>query len=92
MRPEYRTSRHELTIRQIRCITGEVAIADAKWELRGVTDEKRQPVPAAEGLCTLVLEKGEGGWKIEAYRYSMNPQSATRPTLLQRPGLPTPIR
>jgi creatinine amidohydrolase len=86
-RPEYAQSRHTLTIGRVRCLTPDVAVADARWELRGVTDDKRQPVPAAEGLCTLVLRKG-AGWHIEAYRYSMNPQAAAPPTFFQRPGLP----
>jgi creatinine amidohydrolase len=88
MRPEYKNSRHSLTIGQIRCITGEVAIADAKWDLRGLTDAKGQAIPPMDGLCTLVLERTGGAWRIEAYRYSINPQNAGRPTLFQRPGLP----
>jgi creatinine amidohydrolase len=92
MRPEYKSSRHSLTFGQIRCITGDVAVADAKWDLRGVTDAKGQTVPPIEGLCTLVLKKGDGGWHIEAYRYSMHPQHAGRPTLLQRPGTPESAR
>lgn len=87
MRPEYKHSRHPLTIGRVRCITEDVAVADAKWELRGVTDDKGQPVPAADGLCTLVLAK-RGGWNIDAYRYSMTPHAAAPPTLFKRPGLP----
>jgi creatinine amidohydrolase len=89
MRPEYKHSRHSLTIGQIRCITGDVAIADAKWDLRGVTDASGQALPAVDGLCTLVMRRASGVWRIEAYRYSMNPQKPGRPTLLPRPGLPT---
>jgi creatinine amidohydrolase len=85
-RPEYKESRHDLTIGEIRCISDDVAIADAKWELRGVLDARRQPVPAVEGLCTLVLKRYGGLWKIDAYRYSMNSQRG--PTVLQRPGMP----
>ena len=91
--PEYRGSRHSLTIGTIRCITPDIAIADAKWDLRGVTDPKGQPAPPAEGLCTLVLKRAGGSWEIEAWRYNMKPSSvATPPTLLRRPGLPDPIR
>ena len=87
MRPEYKHSRHPLTIGRVRCITGDVAVADAKWELRGVTDDKGQPVPAADGLCTIVLAR-RGGWNIEAYRYSVTPPPVALPTLFKRPGLP----
>ena len=87
MRPEYKHSRHPVTVGRVRCITEDVAVADAKWELRGVTDDKGQPVPAADGLCTVVLAK-RGGWKIEAYRYSMTPHPVAQPTLFKRPGLP----
>ncbi len=62
-------------------------MADAKWELRGVTDDKGQPVPAADGLCTIVLAR-RGGWNIEAYRYSVTPPPVALPTLFKRPGLP----
>lgn len=92
MRPEYKHSRHSLAIGQIRCITGEVAIADAKWDLRGLTDAKGQTVPPVDGLCTLVLKKGTDGWRIEAYRYSTNPQNPSPPTLLPRPGAPEAYR
>jgi creatinine amidohydrolase len=84
-RPEYKTSKHSLTFGQIRCITGEIAVADAKWEMSGLTDAKGQPVPAFGGLCTLVLKRTEGAWQIEAYRYNMNPQTP-RATISQRPG------
>jgi creatinine amidohydrolase len=89
MRPEYRGSRHSLVVGQVRCITGDVAIADAKWELRGVTDAGGSLLPATDGLCTLVLRKTRGEWAIEAYRYSMrSTQNITRPTLRPRPGFP----
>jgi hypothetical protein len=90
--PEYKYSRHFLTIGTIRCITLEVAVADAKWELRGVLDVKGQPAPPAEGLCTLVLKRRDGGWSIEAWRYNMKPSSpSTQPTILKKPGFLPPI-
>jgi creatinine amidohydrolase len=85
MRPEYKNSRHSLTIGAIRCIAPDIAIADAKWELRNVTDAAGTTIPPSEGLCTLVLKRATGRWAIEAWRYSMTPQNA-QPTLLQRPG------
>ncbi|MGH9310771.1 MAG: SgcJ/EcaC family oxidoreductase [Vicinamibacterales bacterium] len=91
MRPEYRHSRHSLLIGQVRCITGDVAVADAKWELSGLADTRGQNAPSMTGLATLVLERRAGGWLIEAYRYTVNPQVAG-PTLLQRPGMPDTIR
>ena len=86
MRPEYKNSRHSLTIGSIRCIAPDIAIADGKWELRNVTDSAGQTIPPSEGLCTLVLRRRvSGGWGIEAWRYSSPPQ-ISEPTLLQRPG------
>jgi uncharacterized protein (TIGR02246 family) len=91
MQREFRNSKHYLTIGAIRCITPDVAIVDAKWELNGVTDGRGNVTPAAEGLCTLVLKRLGGGWTIEAWRYNMKPASpATQPTILKKPGfLPT---
>jgi creatinine amidohydrolase len=82
---EYSASRHPLTINNIRCLGQGVAVADAKWELRGVTDGRGQRVPTVEGLATLVVAKAGELWKIEAYRYTINQPGAT---LLKRPGLP----
>lgn len=91
VRREYQGSRHALTIGQVRCLSDSVAMADGKWELAGVTDSKGQPVPAVEGLCTLVLQQQGPEWRIEAYRYSIAPQSGS-PPLPQRPGLPGGVR
>lgn len=93
MRPEYRGSKHGLYFGQIRCITADVAVADARWDLRGVVDGRGGPMPNAEGLCTLVLRRRAGGWGIEAYRYTMKPTAGARqPTVLNRPGFTDPIR
>ena len=94
MQREFRGSRHFLTIGTIRCITGDVAIADAKWELRGVSDGRGQPTPPAEGLATLVLKRRRpGGWGIEAWRYNMKPSSvATQPTILKKPGFTSTVK
>jgi creatinine amidohydrolase len=90
---EYKESKHFLTVGTIRCITRDVAVADAKWELRGVTDGRGNITPPAEGLCTLVLRRSGGGWSVEAWRYNMKPSSAaTQPTILRKPGFPTIIR
>ena len=93
MQREFRGSKHFLTIGQVRCITADVAIADAKWELRGVTDGRGNLTPPAEGLCTLVFRRAGAGWVIEAWRYNMKPATAaTQPTILKKPGFPTTIR
>ena len=85
----YRNSRHWITINRIRCLSVDVAVADAKWGLRGVTDARNQPVPQLDGLCTLVVKRGNGGWLIEAYRYTIDPtKGPVPPTLLKRPGYP----
>src|SRR6185503_5314426 len=82
---EYRGSRHPLTLGSVRCLTADVAVADGKWELRGVSDTAGKPLPTFEGLCTLVVKR-TGGWLIEAYRYTQKPAAAPMPTLLKRPG------
>ena len=90
---EFRNSRHYLTIGTVRCITYDVAVVDAKWELSGVTDGRGSLTPAAEGLCTLVMRRLGSGWVIEAWRYNMKPTTqATQPTILKKPGFPTTIR
>jgi uncharacterized protein (TIGR02246 family) len=87
----YADSRHPLTLSNIRCIRPEIAIADGKWELRGVTDGRGQPVPSRQGLVTIVASKGRS-WMIEAYRYTIDQPGPASPTLLSRPGGPTVIR
>jgi hypothetical protein len=64
-RPEYKDSRHPLTFGRVRCVTPDIAVVDGKWELRVVTDERRQPLPVFEGLCTLVMRKSGMVWRIE---------------------------
>ena len=86
-RREYRSSKHPLTLRAVRCVTGDVAVADGKWELRGVNDPGGKPLPTYEGQCTLVLHKA-GNWLIEAYRYTIKPTATPLPTWLKRPGWP----
>jgi creatinine amidohydrolase len=88
LRPEYRGSKHPLTIGMIRCLNADVAVADGKWELRGVSDEKGKPLPTFEGQFTIVTKRGDEAWLIEAYRYTQKPAAAPMPTLLKRPGFP----
>jgi creatinine amidohydrolase len=88
-RREYRGTRHPLAIGNIRCVSADVAVADGKWELRGVTDRNGSSVPTLEGLCTLVVKRGGSGWSIEAYRYTTKtPTGNVPPTVLKRPGFP----
>jgi uncharacterized protein (TIGR02246 family) len=86
LRREYRASRHPITIGNIRCLSADVAVADGKWELRGVTDPAGVSLPAYEGLLTLVMNRAAGGWSIAAYRYTQKPGGAAGPALLKRPG------
>ncbi len=85
MRREYRGSLHPLTIGNVRCLSPDIAVADGKWELRGLTDAGGKTLPSFEGLCTLILKRVES-WRIEAYRYTQKPAAAPMPTLLKRPG------
>ncbi len=90
-RREYRGSTHPLTLNDIRCVGPDVALADGKWELRGVGGDRsasaRRPFA---GLCTLVLRRSGGQWLIEAWRYTIDPPPNTTPapTILTRPGWP----
>jgi uncharacterized protein (TIGR02246 family) len=85
---QYQGTRHPLTISMIRCLSPDIAVADGKWELRGLTDNAGQPLPTLEGLCTLVVKKSDK-WLIEAYRYTIKtPARNVPPTLLDRPGWP----
>jgi creatinine amidohydrolase len=88
MRQEYRGSKHPLTIGNIRCLTSDTAVADGKWELRGVTDTAGKPLPTFEGLLTLVMSRASGGWAIEAYRYTQKPAAVPMPMFSKRPGFP----
>jgi uncharacterized protein (TIGR02246 family) len=84
----YQGSQHVVTLTDIRCVGYEAAIADGKWELRGLVDEKGNR-SAFNGLCTLVLRRGSGGWLIEAWRYTITPLNVTvGPTILKQPGWP----
>ncbi len=87
-RPEYRGSKHPLTIGGIRCLNAEIAVADGRWELRGLSDEKGKALPNFEGQFTIVVKRGPEGWLIEAYRYTQKPAAAPMPTVLKRPGFP----
>jgi creatinine amidohydrolase len=90
VRREYRGSRHSLLMTMIRCLSRDIAVADGRWDLRGVLDAKGGPLPIMEGQATLVVRRTEEGWKIEAYRYTLKPQSAD-PTPPRRPGPSNPV-
>jgi creatinine amidohydrolase len=87
-RREYRHTRHPLVLNMIRCLSEDIAVADGRWELRGVLDSTGKPLPMMEGQVTLVLKR-TSGWLIEAYRYTLKPPAAPQTTpapLPKRPG------
>ena len=87
-RREYRNTRHPLLLTMVRCLSADIAIADGKWELRGVHDSAGKPLPMMEGQATLVLKR-TAGWQIEAYRYTIKPSLAEQTTIgapAKRPG------
>jgi creatinine amidohydrolase len=93
MRREYHGSKHPLQLNDVRCLPGGDALADGKWELRLQDDPQKAPgrglaaTRSNAGWVTLVLVKAEGGWFIEAWRYTINPpEGAPQPTLLAKPG------
>jgi creatinine amidohydrolase len=71
-RREYRNTRHPLQLLMVRCLSNDIAVADGKWELRGVFDSTGKPLPTMEGQATLVLKRSDK-WLIEAYRYTIKP-------------------
>lgn len=86
-RREYRSSKHPLSLTIIRCVDTDVAVADGKWELRGVIDAAGRDLPTFEGQVTMVVKRVRGaGWEIEAYRYTIAAQTAKPPALLKQPG------
>ena len=88
-RREYRATRHPIKLPMVRCLAGDLAIADGTWELRGLVTTSGAPVPTLEGQCTLVVRRLPQGWAIEAYRYSMKvPTVPVPPSVLKRPGYP----
>ena len=88
-RREYRATRHPMRLSMVRCLAGDLAIADGTWELRGLLSTSGTPVPTLEGQCTLVVRRQPQGWMIEAYRYSMKfPTVPVPPNVLKRPGYP----
>ena len=51
---------HPLVLTRIRCLSDDIAVADGKWELRGVLDTSGKPLPTMEGQVTLVLKRTGG--------------------------------
>jgi creatinine amidohydrolase len=87
---EYRSTRHSLLLTMIRCLSADIAVADGKWDLRGVLDASGKPLPPLEGQATLVVKR-TGSWQIEAYRYTVKPPASVTPTLPKRPGITDPV-
>jgi creatinine amidohydrolase len=87
-RREYQRSRHSLVLTRIRCLTFDIAIADGKWDLRGVVDNTGKPVPIMEGQVSLVVKRSSpppgvsvpSMWTIEAYRYTVKMPTEQIPT------------
>lgn len=87
-RRDHRGSRHLLQLTMIRCVDADVAVADGKWELRGVSDASGKVLPDYKGQATLVVTRRGGSWLIDAYRYTIEPDTEKPPTFLTRPGWP----
>ncbi len=86
----YQGTKHPVTLYDVRCVGYDAAVADGKWELRGVDSGKAMPSNYA-GLCTLVLRRTgpESAWSIEAWRYTIDtPSGPPPPTVLKKPGWP----
>ena len=79
---------HPVQLNDIRCFPSSfMAIADGKWELRlasGGTTSRTWD--GARSSC----HRPNGGWAIEAWRYTVDPPANTTPapTILKKPGWP----
>ena len=83
---EYHGSIHPLTLAEVRCLGGGIAVVDGKWELRNVGDKNGARTPYA-GLCTLVVRGAGDRWLIEAWRYTVDPPNGPPPpNVLKTPG------
>ena len=60
-----------MTVTLVRCLSEDIAVADGKWELRGLRDAGGQPAPPMQGQVTVVAKRAGETWKIEAYRYTV---------------------
>jgi creatinine amidohydrolase len=92
-RREYRGSKHPVTITMIRCLGGDLAVADGRWSLRfvpgGAGPGAAGPrIPDYEGQMTIVARRAGDSWLIDAYRYTIKHPDAPTPSLLKRPGWP----
>jgi hypothetical protein len=63
-----------VTFTVIRCVSEDIAVADGKWELRGLRDAGGRPAPPMQGQVTVVAKRFEENWFIEAYRYTVTPK------------------
>ena len=52
MQREYRGLRHPLTVGNVRCVNADVAVADGKWELRGVSDCRQASCCQPSRVCS----------------------------------------
>ncbi|PYR77780.1 MAG: hypothetical protein DMF86_08190 [Acidobacteria bacterium] len=91
MQRAYQGTKHPVTLYDVRCVGRDVAIADGKWELRGLADARGAQTTYA-GLVTIVARRSgpESRWSIEAWRYTINPPPSAPPppTVLKKPGWP----
>ncbi len=72
-RREYRNTRHPLVLNMVRCLSEDIAVADGKWELRGVLDSAGKPLPMMEGQVTLVTQTYQ---RLADRGVSIHPQAA----------------
>ena len=87
-RREYRQSKHTVTLTMIRCFDSEHAIADGRWSLHSVKDSAGKELPPYDGQVTLVVQRMDTAWRIQAYRFTIKPPPQPMPTWLKKPGWP----
>jgi len=87
-RREYRGSKHPTSLTMIRCLNYETAIADGRWSLHSVKDSAGKELPPYDGQVTLVLQRFDSVWRIQAYRFTIKPPAQPMPTWLKKPGWP----
>ena len=85
-RREYRNTRHPILLNLVRCLATDIAVADGRWELRGLLDTAGKPLPIVEGQVTFVVKRSGDEWKIESYRYTVKSPAAQTTAPAKRPG------
>ena len=71
----YAESLHPLVITMVTFRGPDVAVVDGRWELTRLRSDKGASAPSEAGLFTWVVQRSPVGWKIAAWRYTLDAPS-----------------